>query len=200
LIYAGSGELNELDGKIIEDAVILMEFESGKNWLYTANLGAKALIYVDRGDTPKIFFEEKFELNPLQFPRFWMPLKQVQELFPDFEHKPAGRLAEQIHLTSDIDWRRVVSENIYAIVPGSDPKLEEQAIMVEAFYDSTAWIPGLSPGADEACSIAALLYLAKYLKDNPPQRSVILVATSVSPPSCIWPNILKITRPSEALF
>jgi hypothetical protein len=178
LIYAGSGELNELDGKIIEDAVILMEFESGKNWLYTANLGAKALIYVDRGDTPKIFFEEKFELNPLQFPRFWMPLKQVQELFPDFEHKPAGRLAEQIHLTSDIDWRRVVSENIYAIVPGSDPKLEEQAIMVEAFYDSTAWIPGLSPGADEACSIAALLYLAKYLKDNPPQRSVILVATS----------------------
>jgi hypothetical protein len=178
LIYAGSGELKELNGKSVEDAVILMEFESGKNWLYAANLGAKALIYVDRGNTPKIFFEEKFELSPLQFPRFWMPLKQVQKLFPDFDKMPVGRVAEEIHLISDINWKRVVSENIYAIVPGVDPKLEEQAVMVEAFYDSTAWVPGLSPGADEACSVASLLYLAKYLKDNPPQRTVILVATS----------------------
>jgi cell division protein FtsX len=178
LVYAGRGELNELDGKVVEDAVILMEFESGKNWLYAANLGAKALIYVDRGNTPKMFFEEKFELSPVQFPRFWMPLEQVQELFPGFEKKPAGKVAEQIHLLSDINWKRVVSENIYAIVPGADPKLEEQAVMVEAFYDSTAWIPGMSPGADEACGVAALLYLAKYLKDNPPRRTVILVATS----------------------
>jgi hypothetical protein len=36
----------------------------------------------------------------------------------------------------------------------------------------------LSPGADEACSVATLLYLAGYLKDNPPQRTIILVATS----------------------
>jgi len=50
--------------------------------------------------------------------------------------------------------------------------------MVEAFYDSTAWVAGRSPGADEACSVASLLFLAKYLKDNPPQRTVILVATS----------------------
>jgi hypothetical protein len=178
LVYAGSGELHELDGKTVEDAVLLMELESGKNWLHAANLGAKALIYVDRGDTPKIFFEEKFELSPLQFPRFWMPLKQVRELFPDFEKKSAGRLADPIRLMSDITWKRVVSENIYAIVPGVDPKLEEQAVMVEAFYDSTAWIPGLSPGADEACGVASLLYLAKYLKDNPPRRAVILVATS----------------------
>ena len=33
LIYAGSGELKELNGKSVENAVILMEFESGKNWL-----------------------------------------------------------------------------------------------------------------------------------------------------------------------
>ena len=178
LVYAGSGELHELDGKTIEDAIILMELESGKNWLYTANLGAKALIYVDRGNTPKIFFEEKLELSPLQFPRFWMPINQVQELFPDFDKKPDGLVAEQIRLLSDVNWERVVSENIYAVIPGTDPKLEEQAVMVEAFYDSTAWVAGLSPGADEACSIASLLYLAKYLKANPPPRTVILVATS----------------------
>ncbi|MBW2409058.1 MAG: M28 family peptidase, partial [Deltaproteobacteria bacterium] len=177
LIYAGSGELDELGGKTVEDAIILMELESGKNWLYAANLGARALIYVDRGNTPKIFFEEKFELSPLQFPRFWMPISQVKALFPDFEKKPDGLVAEQINLLSEVSWERVVSENVYAVIPGADPKLEEQAVMVEAFYDSTAWVAGLSPGADEACGIASLLYLAKYLKENPPQRTVILVAT-----------------------
>ena len=179
LIYVGSGELNELSGKTVENAIILMEFESGRNWLTAADLGAKALIYLDRGNSPKIFFEEKFELSPIQFPRFWMPLDQAEELFPDFETMPEGTsMAEQIQLVSDVNWKEVISENIYSIVPGSDPKLKEEAVLVEAFYDSTAWVAGSSPGADEACSVASLLFLAKYLKANPPQRTVILVATS----------------------
>ena len=178
LIYAGHGELGELNGKSIENAVILMELESGKNWMSVADLGAQALIYVDRGNTPKIFFEEKFEFSPVRFPRFWMPLDQVQELFPDFETRPEGRVADQIQLVSDIKWEAAISENIYCIVPGTGAKLKEEAVMVDAFYDSTAWVAGRSPGADEACGIASLLFLARYLKDNPPQRTVILIATS----------------------
>jgi len=178
LIYVGDGELNELNGKSVENAVILMELESGKNWLYAADLGAKALIYVDRGKSPKILYEDKFEFSPIQFPRFWMPLDQVQKLFPEFETLPEGRVADQVQLVSDTKWKTVISENIYCIVPGSDPKLKEQSVMVEAFYDSTAWVAGLSPGADEACGVGTLLYLAQYLKDNPPLRTVILVATS----------------------
>jgi hypothetical protein len=50
--------------------------------------------------------------------------------------------------------------------------------MVEAFYDSTATVAGLSPGADEAVSIATLLELARFLKEHPPKRSVLLVASS----------------------
>ncbi len=178
LIYVGHGDFHELDGKAIEGSVILMELDSGKNWLYAADLGAKALIYVDRGNSTKALFEEKFELSPIQFPRFWMPLDRVQELFHDFETKPAGRLAETVHLLSDSSWAKVLSENVFAIIPGTDPELKEQSVMVEAFYDSTAWVAGLSPGADEACGVATLLFLAQYLKDHPPQRTVILIATS----------------------
>jgi hypothetical protein len=72
LIYAGRGELKHLNGKQIADSIILMELDSGKNWLQAANLGARALIYIGRQDSPRIFFEEKFELSPLQFPRFWI--------------------------------------------------------------------------------------------------------------------------------
>ena len=178
LVYVGNGDLEDLNGKAIEGAIILMELDSGKNWLYVADLGAKALIYVDRGKSSRILFEEKFELSPIQFPRFWISFDRLQDLFPGFEAKPAGRVAEDIQLASKISWENVVTQNIYAIVPGTDPKLQEQSVMVEAFYDSTVWIAGLSPGADEACSVATLLYLAGYLKDNPPRRTIILVATS----------------------
>jgi len=42
LVYAGNGDLQNLNGKAIEGAIILMELESGKNWLTVADLGAKA--------------------------------------------------------------------------------------------------------------------------------------------------------------
>jgi len=178
LVYVGKGDLQNLNGKAIEGAVILMEIDSSKNWLHVAELGAKALIYVDRGKSASVHFEDKFELSPIQFPRFWLPSDQLQKLFPDFETRPAGLLAEKIRLESKIGWENVISQNIYAIIPGSDPKLQEQSVMVEAFYDSTAWVSGLSPGADEACSVATLLQLASHLRNNPPQRTVLLVASS----------------------
>jgi hypothetical protein len=178
LIYVGHGDFYELNGKDIEGSVVLMELESGKNWLYAADLGAKALIYLDRGNSTKILFEEKFELSPIQFPRFWMPLDRVQELFHNFETRPAGRLAEEVQLVSDSKWGKVISENVYAIIPGTDSELQEQSVLVEAFYDSRTWVAGLSPGADEACGVATLLFLAQYLKDHPPKRTVILAATS----------------------
>jgi hypothetical protein len=178
LVYVGNGDLKDLNGKAIEGAIILMELESGKNWLQVADLGAKALIYVDRGKSSRILFEDKFELSPIQFSRFWISVDRLEDLFPEFEVRPAGRVAEEVHLTSKSNWQNIISENIYAIVPGTDPVLKEQSVMVEAFYDSTAWVAGLSPGADEACSLATLLYLARYLKENPPQRTVLLLATS----------------------
>jgi len=178
LVYVGNGDLPDLNGKTIEGSIVLMELDSGKNWLYVAELGAQALIYVDRGKSSRILFEDKFELSPIQFPRFWISIDRLETLFPGFETKPAGRLAQDVGLASKISWKNIIAQNIYAIVPGTDPKLQEQSVMVEAFYDSTVWVAGLSPGADEACSVATLLYLARYLKNNPPQRTVILVATS----------------------
>jgi hypothetical protein len=154
-----------------------MEFDSGKNWLNAANLGAKALIYVDRGITPKTFFEEKTELTPIQFPRFHIPLDQARELFGDFETATDSFVTAEIGLKSQLSWQEAFSENIYCLIPGNDPKLGKELVIVEAFYDSTAMAFGRSPGADEACSVATLLEIAQSLKKNPPARSFLLVAT-----------------------
>ena len=178
LIYVGSGELRDLNDKEISGAILLMEIGSGKNWLHAANLGAKALIYVDRGPTGKTFFQDKTELSPIQFPRFWMPFSNAREIFGNFEAAPKGLVTGRARLFSKMTWEEVSGENLFALIPGADSKLQKELVMVEAFYDSTALIPGNSPGADEACSVATLLELARTLKHNPPARSVLLVATT----------------------
>lgn len=178
LVYVGPGELRDFNGKEISGAILLMEMDSGKNWLHAANLGAKALIYVDRGPTGKTFFQDKTELSPIQFPRFWISFSQARELFGGFETAPKGLVAGRARLFSKMTWEDASGENIFALIPGADSKLQKELVMVEAFYDSTALIPGSSPGADEACSVATLLELARTLKQNPPARSVLLVATA----------------------
>jgi cell division protein FtsX len=178
LYYVGSGRLHNFNGIKVEGSIILMELDSGKNWLNAAMLGARALIFVDRGPTSKWFFEDKRELTSIQFPRFWMPLSQARTLFGSFEAAAGGLVATGALLTSRGGWRRVQAENIYALIEGRDPDLKEQLLVVESFYDSTALVSGMSPGADEATSIAALLNLARSLRDHPPGRSVLLMATS----------------------
>jgi hypothetical protein len=182
LFYVGRGELSDFNGKPVEGAIILMELDSGKNWLHAANLGARALIYVDRGPSDRNQFADKNELSPIRFPRFWIPLAQAREILGSFEALSKGgadsQKASNVRLTSRTGWERAPAENIYGLIPGSDPRLREELILVEAFYDSTGYVPDRSPGADEASGIATLLALARYLKENSPGRSVLLVATA----------------------
>ncbi len=177
LVYVGPGELQDFNGTPVAGAIVLMDLASGRNWLHAANSGAKALIYVDRGDSPRTLFEEKHELSPIQFPRFWLPLAAAQALLGDFEGAVGSVLAENSRLTSDLRWEPAVGENIFCLVPGADPDLKEQLLLVEAFYDSTPLVFGRAPGSDEACGIASLLELATVLRSHPPARSVLLVAT-----------------------
>ena len=107
-----------------------------------------------------------------------MSLAEAEKAFGNFEKAPNGLVEAEAQLFSQINWQMAISENIYCFVEGTDPELKERLIMVEAFYDSTAAVAGLSPGADEAVSIATLLELARYLKENPPQRTVLLIASS----------------------
>ena len=51
-------------------------------------------------------------------------------------------------------------------------------LIVEAFLDASRYVPGHAPGADEAVSIATLLHLTQSYKENPPKRSVLLLATT----------------------
>ncbi len=178
LVYVGTGEPKAFNGKKIAGSVILMEIESARNWEYAADMGASALIYVDRGNTPKMIFEDKYELSPVQFPRFWMSLDQAQQILGDFDSPSTAVVSPQVTVTSNIVWELSPAENIYCLIPGTDPEYEDQLVLLEAFYDSSILVAGRSPGADEAIGVATLLQFAQLLKDQPPRKTVLLVASS----------------------
>jgi ABC-type lipoprotein release transport system permease subunit len=179
LYYVASGNLDDLDGKQISGAIILMDFDSGRNWQRLASLGAKALIYLDRETShSNAFFREKLELSPLQFPCFWMDKTSSIEIFGKIASTDSSPLVVEATVYADIQWQNSPASNIYAIVPGSDEKLKNELLVLEAFFDSEQYVAGNGPGADEAVSIATLLSIAEQLVADPPKRSVMLIASS----------------------
>ena len=85
LVFVGAGELKDFNGKDIAGSIILMDLESGKNWLHAASLGAKALIYLDRGPTSRVFFEENdnVRLQPRneKYPPVVVPGERINGLY-----------------------------------------------------------------------------------------------------------------------
>lgn len=179
LYWVGKGNLHELDRKLIENAILLMDFNSGGNWLTAASLGASAVIFIDRGVTQSnSFFREKEELSPLQFPSFWMEEEEAKELFGSYTEAPNGLVSDEIAISSKVIWSNVTEKNIYCLIEGTDPELNEELVIIESFYDSTSHVAGRSPGADESVSIASMLKLAEHFAKQPPSRSLLFVATS----------------------
>jgi len=178
VIYVGRGSLDDFNGLPVKDAIVLMDMDSGKNWLNAASLGASALIYIDNGPTLKGFFEEKLELSPLDFPRYYMSAAEARQELRLESGIGSKLIAESGNLKSQSKWKRIEAENVYCMIQGSDPELNEELIIIEAFYDSSAYVMGDSPGADEALSVASLLEIGKKIAANPPKRSVLLLATT----------------------
>ncbi|MFH2099602.1 MAG: FtsX-like permease family protein, partial [Pseudomonadota bacterium] len=177
LVYAGRASLAEMDGLPLPGAVVLMDLDSGRNWVNAVDLGAKALVYLAPENAAKNLYSDKFELTPVAFPRYVVSSREARAFLGDYASlRATGGPAARLECTGR--WEDAEGENIWCLVPGTDPELAGQAVVLEAFYDSRAWTPGDSPGAEESLSMATLLWLAGRLAENPPGRSVLLAASS----------------------
>jgi len=198
LLYAKDGALSDFNFKPVEGAIVLMEFNCATRWLNAAMLGAKAIIFVEPEVTAfRAEATQKFLLLPAPVPRFWIGKSEVEGLVRQVIDEDAvgegldarsaletlglkgddGRLAPTVTLQANMVWENVTARNIVASLPGTDPALSQQKIVLEAYYDSISVVPTLAPGADAACGIATLLEMARFFAANPPRRTVEFVAT-----------------------
>ncbi|MGB9912036.1 MAG: M20/M25/M40 family metallo-hydrolase [Candidatus Kapaibacteriota bacterium] len=103
--------------------------------------------------------------------------------------KPKSFLLPDTKITISVNIEKETAEvpNVFGLIPGRDPELSKQYIVIGAHFDHLGWggenslyrgkTPAIHNGADDnASGVAAILHLAEYLAKNPLRRSVIVVA------------------------
>ncbi|MBI2503222.1 MAG: FtsX-like permease family protein [Candidatus Latescibacteria bacterium] len=184
LIYGGKGSMAELDGKRVQGSVVLLDFDCGQDYLNAAALGARALVFTERGEVSRQQAADKFLKVSVDVPRFWIRKEGAQELLAALEQREV-----RVRLKARMDWETAQGRNVYGWLPGLDEALpaksretpqrwKDQTIVIEAYYDAISVVPALAPGAENAAGIAALLQLAKILQEHRPRYSVLFLATA----------------------
>ncbi len=173
VIYVNEGLLGDYNGMAVDGAIVVVDFGSGQNWLNAPLLGAAAVIFVEPEGTTRGEAETKFVGCPVDVPRFYLDGESAAQLRAQIAVGDCGG-----KLTSRMPWKTRTNRNIIGILQGRNPELAEEAIILQAYYDSISVVPNLSPGAENAAGITAMLELIKAFSERPPDRSIIFLATS----------------------
>lgn len=174
MYYVGEGEWKDFNGIEVADAIIMMDFNTGLNWENAANLGARAVVFAEPEKTNRVEGEEKYLQVPLNFPRFWMKKADADPLKSVLEEQPGLNVRARARMT----WKRLPAYNVLGKITGTHPVLKDEVIVLESYYDSMSPVPAVSPGANQASSVVAMLEMARYFREHPPARTVYFLATS----------------------
>ena len=170
LIYVGNGSLEQFNGHDVNGSIVLMDFNSGENWINAAELGAKAVIFLAPSETDFIESLKKAIPVPINFPRLYVDPAESSVL------KEAALKEEIVTVHNNIRWKNVVAYNIIAIINGTQHP--DDVMIISAHYDSWSIVPAIAPGAEDSLSISSFLELARYFASNKPSRTLWFVAFS----------------------
>ena len=164
LVDLGDGSDERLNGQSVRDRIVVMDYDSGTQWLKAFRLGARAVVFVNGGEGDS--YHHHYVRSAANLPRFYYAGSR--------EDLPIGQTAT-IH--SEITWKRTTGRNVIAFLPGTAPTFElglEETIVVGANLDTYGEFPRLSPGARSAANCAGLLQLAETFKNHRPRRHLVL--------------------------
>jgi hypothetical protein len=140
LVFVGEGRLEDFDGKDVAGSIVLMYRRLGGGWLHAANLGARALVYLDRGGetAPRLRYPRtRRSSRPWTSRGFWVRAEDFEaglglaggRLGP--RRTPAGQRA----MGQGAQLQRLVPH------PGNDATAAGELLVVEAFLDGR-YVPG----------------------------------------------------------
>ncbi len=166
LVRGGDGSLANYAGQDVDGAVVLLDFDCGQRWLDAATLGARAVVFVETDRLERGEAQRKFLKVPLDLPRYYLTRAAAARL-------PRTGTAT-LHCAGD--WVAAEAVNLLGLLPGSDPALRGEVVVVTAYYDSMSVVPSLAPGAEQAGGISTLLEAVRVLSAARPKRSVLFCA------------------------
>ena len=205
LIYGGYARPADFNGQQVEGSIVLLEFDCRAEWLNAFLLGARAVIFIEPDGPVRSESEAKFLTVPADAPRFWIArregraLAQLLRSSSTTEATLTARMdwvnAEGVNVVASLPPARgatagLSSRALPSTVGQADRGTGEDTVgqvdrgtptdvvVISAYYDSMSVVPAIAPGAEQACSVAALLEVARTLRQHPLPRRVVFVATA----------------------
>lgn len=177
VIYVRGGSLADFNGKNVNGAIVLMDFNTQQNWLNAPLLNAAAVVFCEPLTMTRGEAEMKFVRAPINVPRFYIRGAAATEVLARIEEGP---IRGTIQARDPLRWSSTTNRNLIGVLPGKDSELSKEPIILQAYYDSVSIVPRLAPGAENATSICTMLELARLLSQPKyrPARTVIFLATS----------------------
>jgi len=166
-VYVGDGSLESMNGKSIEDSIVILNYSSGNNWINAAKLGAKATIFIAPGGEPTSNEAlEKIIDAPVYFPRVMVSESVGARLIE------AAKEGLQVKIVSRMNYKEVTAYNIIAFKRCST---SPDTIILSTYYDSWAVAPQFANSTYEALQIGYLLELAKFMSHENYSRNIMFV-------------------------
>ena len=170
LVWAGRGALSEVNGKRLKDAIVMVDFNCGYQWVGLADLGAAAVLFIEPAEIMRGESETKYLSMPANIPRFWVPRAEGERL--------RALEGTKIRLDAQIVWERRRGRNLVGVLKGTGKATDPDPVVITAHYDSVSVVPDIAPGGDQAAGAAALLEVMRVLKAHPLKKDTIFVLTS----------------------
>jgi len=168
LLYLGRGDLKSVRGVDVKDAIVLLDYNSEDNWVKLAELGARAVVFVEPLSTNRFESFSKFAYVNLYFPRVYVDRRTGLEL-----RKLCERGCVTARLVLDYSMGEVVSANVVAFLKGRSGA--NDSLVLAAYVDDWSPVPELASHYDSACGAAVLLEVARLLAESKPELNVVVV-------------------------
>ncbi|MEM3040563.1 MAG: M28 family peptidase [Nitrososphaerota archaeon] len=174
LFYAGRGDYGDYNGHMVNESIVILDFNTQYNWLKAMELGAKAVVFIEPDDTSNFESLTKYLYStPIYAPRVYLKREDAGRLL-SLLNQHGGTL--QAKFESRMEWQVKRVANIIGFSPGTT--LKDQWIIFFAHFDAWSVVPSLTEGATDACGIAGLLELARFCTSVEHARSIMFVALS----------------------
>ena len=147
VVDAGSGAMEDLDGKRIRGNIALVTLKRGMGWVDAVKLGATAVLF--RPGTDSAAYLKKILRFPGNIPRF-LASGPVDAL-----------VGKPVRIRARVDWEIRQARNVFGVLRPSQEATE--ALVLLAHTDSWSVVPDKAPGSYEACAAASLLEIARAL-------------------------------------
>jgi hypothetical protein len=163
-VYRGElGLAQEFSSVSLEGNFVMLPL--GVSWGTVAGMGARAIFYFDDG-RPNVGQNWDHHLEAsLNVPRFLVT------------GDPTKLVGKTVTIEARVDFEQRTVRNVVGILDASGS--DEEAVILNAFYDAYSYVPDVAQGANQACSPAVMLSVARQIAREAPRlkRSVVVVAT-----------------------